>query len=121
MKLFLPNVCLICPSRIRTHDLASDLQDLVACEVFSVIVNLLSVKDSSFDPKAGEFVVLDFVLVVRPRVGERVDLVGLEVAQDLRVDELVLEPRPVLHDRVDGVDLQQLVGALHLGLGRRLQ
>ena len=49
------------------------------------------------------------------------DLVGLEVAQDLRVDELVLEPRPVLHDRVDRVDLQQLVGALHLGLGRRLQ
>jgi len=89
-------------------DLAVILSTLGKNKTFDereVLKVLLCAEDSSFDPKAGKFVVLVLDLVIRPRVGEGVDLVGLEVAQDLRVNELVLEPWPLLHDRIDCVDL----------------
>lgn len=53
--------------------------------------------------------------MIRPRVGKRVHLVGLEMAQNLWVDVFVLEAWTFLHYWVDGVDLQQLVRALMLG------
>jgi hypothetical protein len=53
------------------------------------------------------------------------NLIGLEMAEDLRVDRLVEKARPLLHDGVNCVDLQQLVRALHFvlcgGLQRRHQ
>ena len=58
--------------------------------------------------------------MVRPRVEEPVDLVHLVVADDLGRDGLVPEHRPLVHDRVDLVDLQELHGRLLVLLARGL-